>query len=452
MHIPERFVRHIWKNVYLRLSDLKTTDGKSLTILSPGCINTNEGADFLDAKIVLNGVEKSGKVEIHSQSSDWLRHQHSSNERYSDLVLHVVFEHDHDLENGIPVLELKSFLTNSLHAVIADCIKDEAKLQNQPTIHCQPMLGQVDDELKLDLLQRLSEDRLIKKSRSFSEKLEGENYDELIYRGLARALGYSENTKPMEQLAARIPFAGLRESFSKLGFSERRLITESVLFSLSGLLDVKADAVNSDTAEYVEGLKRNFDQTSFAAYEPLNKLDWVFFRLRPSNFPTLRLAGFAEVLSKNLERGFLETACEIIEMGLPIKRKITLLESLFLADADGYWMSHYLFGSPAKTPIKSLIGKNRAAEVVINTLLPVMQLFAQRASDKKLESKVLEIYEGYPKGLTSEVAKKALDELLGAGYTIRSAAFEQGILELKKNYCDAFRCLECEIGKKIFRK
>ncbi|NTV47589.1 MAG: DUF2851 family protein, partial [Chlorobiales bacterium] len=341
MRIPERFVRHIWKNVYLRLSDLKTTDGKTLTILSPGRINTNEGADFLDAKIVLNGVEKSGNVEIHSQSSDWDRHHHSSNAHYSDLVLHVVFEHDRELENGIPVLELKSFLTNSLHAVIADCIKDEAKLQNQPAIHCKPMLGQVDDELKLMWLEQLSRERLTNKSRSFEAKLDGENYDELIYQGLARALGYSENTRPMELLAKQVSFSDLRNAFSEKRFAERRLIMESVLFSLSGLLDVKADAVNSDTAEYVEGLKRNFDQTSFTACEPLNKLDWIFFRLRPSNFPTLRLAGFAEVLSKNFERGFLETACEIIEMGLPIKRKITLLESLFLADADGYWMSHY---------------------------------------------------------------------------------------------------------------
>ncbi|NTW50456.1 MAG: DUF2851 family protein [Chlorobiales bacterium] len=452
MYIPERFIRHIWKNLYLRLADLKTADGKAVKILSPGRINSNEGADFLDAKLVIDGVEKSGNVEIHSQTSDWLRHHHSSNSRYADLVLHVVFEHDTELGNAIPVLELKPFLTDSLHSVVADCIRDEAKLQNKPAIHCQPMLDRVKDELKLALLQRLSEERLVRKSQSFAEKLEGENYDDLIYGGLARALGYSENTKPMERVAARVSFNALRESFSMLGFSERRLKIESVLFALSGLLVSDGDAVDNETMDYVERLKSGFNQSAFVGHQPLDRREWVFFRLRPSNFPTLRLAGLAEVLSKNLERGFLETTCQIMEMGLPLKRRIVLLENLFIADAEGYWQTHYLFGSAAKVPIKSLVGKNRAAEVVINTLLPVMLLYAHRGADKKLEAKVLEFYDAYPKGLTSEVAKKTLEELLGDGYSIRSAAFEQGLLELKKNYCDAFRCLECEIGKEIFRK
>lgn len=452
MYIPERFIRHIWKNLYIRLADLKTSDGKSLAILSPGKINPNEGPDFLDAKLVVAGVEKSGNVEIHSRTSDWLRHHHSANSRYADLILHVVFEHDMDLGNGIPVLELRPFLTDSLHGVIADCIRDESSMQNKPAIHCQPMLSQVSDEQKITMLQRLSKERLVKKSQALAEMLNGENFDELIYRGLARALGYSENTKPMEQLASCVPFAVLRESFSVLGFSERRLKIEAALFGLSGLLENGCDVDDKETAEYLEKLKREFDQSAFVRQKPLDKREWVFFRLRPSNFPTLRLAGLAEVLSKNLERGFLETARQIMEMGLPMKRRIVLLENLFVADADGYWQTHYLFGSPAKVPIKSVVGKNRAAEVVINTLLPVMLLYAHRASDKKLEAIVIEFYEAYPKGLTSEVAKKTLEELLGDSYCIRSAAFEQGLLELKKNYCDAFRCLECEIGKTIFRK
>ena len=131
MYIPERFIRHIWKNLYLRLGDLKTADGRPIKILSPGKENPNEGADFLGGKLLLDDSHLSGNVEVHSRTSDWTRHQHSQNPRYADVVLHVVFEHDAEPPNEIPVLELKSFLSDTMHAVIARCIKDEMDVQQR---------------------------------------------------------------------------------------------------------------------------------------------------------------------------------------------------------------------------------------------------------------------------------------------------------------------------------
>jgi hypothetical protein len=446
MKIPEKYIRHIWKNLYLQLPSLQTSDGQALTVLSVGTLNFNEGADFLNAKLRIGDDEKIGSVEIHPRTSDWQLHHHDQNAHYDKVILHVVFEHDDRFP--LPVLELSKHLNAPLHKVIAQCIRDESELMDQKSLPCSPMAQDLDDNLKIDWLSELSQSRFINKAEHFAERLNGDNYDDLIYEGLMRALGYSENTAPMEKLAAQIPFQHLK-SLSPLSFSERRKILESIYLSLAGFIPM-TDGWDEETKIYLEATRERFQQSGFSTSEKLLDNEWVFFRLRPSNFPTVRLAGLSEILSRNLERGFLKSATDTVAMNGSIKRKLTLFESLFMADATGYWQTHYRFGEKSKTEVKNLVGKNRASEIVINTLLPVMYLFAKQTQNESLKTFTLTAYQNYPKSLSSETAKKTLHELLGEAYEIKSAAFEQGLLELKKNYCDAFRCLECSIGKALF--
>jgi hypothetical protein len=442
MNIPEKYIRHIWKNLYLNLSSLQTVDGEPLAILSVGTLNTHEGADFHNARIALNGEERVGSVEIHTKTSDWKRHRHSENPKYERVVLHVVLEHDCEIQNAPPILELSKHLNDSLNKVVLQCIRDESALTHRTALHCAPLLSQIDDKLKLDWVKRLAHERFLRKVEQFNSL--DKNPDEQIYRGLARALGYSQNIAPMEALAERVSFERLK-SLAGLSFTARRKMLEAIFFSLSGLLPETLDE------PYCNELRAVFQQTDFASLPKLDASQWSFFRLRPANFPTLRLAAFAEILSKNLERGFLLSAIEIVEMSLPAKRKLRLLESLFLADADGYWQRHYRFGTEAKTPVKSLVGKTRAAEIVLNTLLPVLYGEYQRRGETARQRNVLALYETYPKGLTSDLSNSVMNALFTDAYQVKSALIEQGLIELQKSYCEPFRCLECEVGKVIFK-
>ncbi len=447
MPIPEKYVRHIWKNLYLQLHTLSLIDGRPLQILSTGTLNANEGADFLDARIIIDGTEHRGAVEIHSRTSDWLKHHHHLNPRYASVILHVVFEHDLPLQNASPILELRRFLSDDVHKVLAQCIKDDAMLNCTHTLACFPTVQHIDDALKLEWIHTLSELRFQRKVNRFASALTDEQYDELIYRGLMRALGYRENTSAFEALAQRVSFAELH-FLSAYHFTERRRMLEAIYFSLSALLPNQSE--DEETAAYVTDLAKRFAETPFHTRPALEKLAWIFFRLRPQNFPTLRLAGLAEILSKNLEHGFLHHALEIVRSPLPNGRKILQLEHLFRADAADYWLHHYRFGERSQKPIRTLVGKTRAAELVINTLLPVLALYAQRHYDSALSTAILSLYADYPKGLTSKVSERMLHDVLGESYQIKSAAMEQGLLELREVYCNALRCLECRIGQAIF--
>lgn len=442
MNIPEKYLRHIWKNLYLNLTSLQTVDGQSLAILAVGTLNTNEGADFQNAKICLNSKERSGDVEIHCKTSDWERHRHGNNPHYERVVLHVVFEHDVHLSDTPPVFELSKHLNGDLTKIIAQCIRDESAIANRTALHCAPLLSKVDDTLKLNWVEHLAKERFLNKAHRLNAF--SDNPDEQIYRGLVRALGYSQNTVPMESLASLVPFERLK-SLAGLSFSARRKTIESIFFSLSGLLPEGLDE------PYCNDLRSTFASTDFSSIPKLDASAWIFFRLRPANFPTLRLAALAEILSKNLERGFFNEAREIVSMSLPAKRKLLLLESLFLADADGYWQHHYRFGTAAKKTVKSLVGKTRAAEIVLNTLLPVLYSDHQKQGDVSLQQKIIDLYAAYPKGLTSDLSNSVMNELFTDAYEVKSAMIEQGLIELRKAYCQSFRCLDCAIGKAIFR-
>jgi len=445
MRIPEKYLRHIWQNVYFERTTLCTTDGQPLKILSPGDPNFNEGPDFLNAKIFINDAVIYGSVEIHFQTSDWLKHRHSESEKYEQVILHVVFEHDAQIDVQLPVFEMGSFLNQAWHEVLQQAIADENRSQAEHLLICFPLLANVSDKVKLDCIKRLSLARFERKAAAIAEKRDQFCYDELIYQGLVRALGYSENTAPMERLAQKMPFQEL-QPFSAEMLSVRKAWLESIFFSLSGLPNLTEPCDDASEA-YIDQVRTLFQQTKFSGLSPLGSKEWVFFRLRPNNFPTLRVAGLVEILSKNLQNGFLKKAEGIVKMPLPPKRKILFLEAIFEADADGFWQTHYRFCKKSKHKIGKLVGKNRASEIVINTLLPAMLSFYLESDDETGIRQIKALYECYPKKLSSEIAKGVLDELFGEDYTINSAMFEQGILELKKNYCEKQACLACEIGQ-----
>ncbi|ACF12876.1 conserved hypothetical protein [Chloroherpeton thalassium ATCC 35110] len=445
MRIPEKYLRHIWQNLYFAKSSLHTVDGHLLKVLSPGTPNFNEGPDFQDAKICINGNAQTGSVELHFQTTDWLKHRHSKAEKYQNVILHVVFQHDAEIDVNLPVFELRHFLSSPLHEILKQCIADENRAGKKHLLACFPLVSQVSDGTKLDWIKSLAFKRLHQKATLIKENRNGKSYDEMIYQGVARALGYSENVLPMGALAQKISFGDI-QAYSSESMVARKMKIEAIFFSLSGLLK-ELQPCDEDSKAYIKQSKFLFQTTSFSQIEPLRSLEWVFFRLRPNNFPTLRIAGLAEILSKNLQKGFLQKANQVLKLSLPLKQKIILLEALFDADADFFWRSHYRFCKASSHKIEKLVGKNRSSEIVINTLLPALLSFYQETFDAIGVAKVQELYEKYPKKLSSEVAKKVLYELLGEDYTVNSACFEQGLLELKKNYCEKQTCLDCKIGQ-----
>ncbi|MDX2130119.1 MAG: DUF2851 family protein [Chloroherpetonaceae bacterium] len=453
MKIPEKYLRHIWKNQYFNRETLATTTGEKIQVLGTGKLNPNEGPDFIGAKLIIGTRQVEGDIEIHQRTSDWNRHRHSENPHYNNLILHAALHCDSNMPEGTPLLNLRDHLSQPFPLVISNCLRDESLLLAGEMLACNGLVEEVDDRLKMEWISFLSDSRFETKAESFNHHAQ-EMLEAAVYQGVARALGYSENAAPMEELAKRVPlslFAGCKA----LSFEERRNKIESVLFWVSGLM------AGNEESPKVKELQSQFEALAKESPEvktiiPMKPEDWIFFRLRPSNFPTVRIAGLAELTSKLLVRGFYGEAKAIFDMKLPTRRKLKLLESLFSAESFGHWLKHVRFQQKEKESSKendnllpkSLIGKTRSAEIILNIILPA--LYKGYEGDEKACQEVHELYRAYPKTLSSELARNTATAILGEGYTIKSAAFEQGILELRKNYCKPFRCLECNIGQAIF--
>ncbi|KAK3605103.1 hypothetical protein CHS0354_000770 [Potamilus streckersoni] len=470
MFIPEKFLRHIWRFQRLQKS-LKTTDGRALNILSLGTFNTHAGPDFLNAKLVIGEVHVEGDIEIHSLSSSWHKHKHSTDSRYDSVVLNVVFDNDVQLLHA-PTLELKHFLNDSLHKVIVSCIKDEQDLQKTQHIPCHPLNLDVPISERMLLLEALALDRLFRKgndlmSNSFSVLNEFLNSPKmylelkLIY-GICVALGYSTNTKPMARLAER--FLGLYPNMILLKpstFTEQRAIIEAILFLLSGLVPLRAsfhphcETTSSDDRESeLEQFKKYASIVNglpFQLPKPLGADEWMFFRLRPFNFPTLRIAGFAEIVARHLQQPFIEVVKDVAKSSISLKRKVVYMESLFLVEPYAYWKTHFRFSNKASR-VPSLIGSSRASEIVINVLLPLMYAEAKQTNDETGIAATLDIFKNYPKQVASTLSLETVESYLGSDFTVKSGFVEQGILELRKNFCNEFKCLECNIGTRFLNR
>ncbi|CAN5754403.1 DUF2851 family protein [soil metagenome] len=417
--MKEEFIHYIWKTKQFNPADLKTESGKAIKIIYPGEHNHSSGPDFFNAQLVIDDIAWSGNVEIHTKASDWLRHKHQHDEAYNNVILHVVFDSDLLLKNNykqdFPTLVLRDRIDMKLYEKYLSLRKSKTK------IACAAQLQDVPAIIKTSWLSRVVAERLERKVRALKTELEQNknDWEETFYRHLTRQFGMKVNAEPFQWLSACVPYRMLRKQNDNL------LQTEALLFGQSGLLPEKF----SDT--YTNALIREYSHLQVKySIRPMPSHWWKFMRLRPNNFPTIRIAQLAGLFVR--QRQLFRTCIETHD---PVE-----LKKIFATPASGYWNTHYRFGTVSVHSEKNL-GAQAIDTILINTIVPFKFLYGKVKGDEQLQHDAISLLEKI-----DPENNKIIRDWDEHGIKPVSSAESQGLLELTKNYCDKKKCLSCEIG------
>ncbi|HWI91214.1 MAG TPA: DUF2851 family protein [Flavisolibacter sp.] len=414
----EKLLQYIWQFQYFNKSELQTTAGEKLQIIFPGKLNSNQGADFSNAQIKIDNTILAGSVELHLKASQWNEHGHSNDPNYRNVILHVVFENDIPIAS-VPVLELQSRISNLLLDKYADLMNSVS------FIPCANAVSKVKEITWLSWKERLLAERLTRKSSIVFKFLEENNahWEESFWWMLARNFGMKVNSDAFESMARSIPVNILAKHKNQI----HQL--EAMLFGQVGLLN---ENFNED---YPKLLQReyNFLKKKYE-FRPIHS-SVHFLRMRPGNFPTIRLSQLAALIQNSayLFSKILET------------EKVSEAKKLFDVTANDYWHYHYRFDE-ASGFRKKVIGKDMTGNVVVNTIVPVLFAYGLYHKEEKYKNKALRWLEE----LSSEV------NTITKGFTSlklsnKSAFDSQSLIELKTQYCEHKRCLQCALGNAILR-
>lgn len=420
--ISEDLLQFIWQYSLYNPVNLKTTFGENVTVIHPGRLNKNAGPDFEEAKIKIGAITLVGNVELHLRSSDWNRHNHQHNKAYKNLILHVVYEDDRsDASHHFSKLVLKPYVPGYVLE------RYTRLLHTAHPIPCASQLPAVSELTKESLLNRMLAERWEQKLQDREELLQRSAGDwrSVLYWCLAANFGFKVNAGPFLQLARSIPvnlFAKHKESL---------LQTEALLFGQAGFLedDVEDDYPKQLQKEYAF-LKAKYQLT------PLEKHHWKFLRLRPANFPTVRIAQFAALIHRSLH-----LFSQIIE-----SKTADEIRKLLHVTASDYWDNHYRFDEAHPKPMKKKLGASSVDNIIINTVAPLRFLFAHRQDDLHRQEYAIQLLTNV-RPENNNIISLWKDNDWKAG----NAAQSQALIQLYHNYCSKKRCLECAVGLNIIK-
>ncbi len=420
--IKEDFLHYLWRLKKINTHDLVTTDGKLINIVHFGTYNTDSGPDFFNAKIGIDGTVWAGNIEMHVFSSDWVRHRHQHDKAYENVILHVVYEHDlkdhNSLVQNIPTIELKgkipkSYLDTYLHL-----------MQSSATIPCSNNIRYIDHQ-KIEFWKyALVIERLQSKSEHIHTIFDqcGQDWESTLYVILARYFGSKVNTEPFEMVAKSLPLSYIFKN------KNNRETIDALVFGQAGMLmaDYKDD--------YFMALKKEYQhQQAKYMLSPINPVAWKFSKMRPINFPTVRLAQFSALLYKV---SYLFSQIKESESPADIKAILT-------SKPHEYWDDHYRFGIES-IHINKRISDDFIDLLIINAVAPVLYFYGKVNNEERFIDKSIQLLES----VGSEV-NNIVDEWKALGLKSKTGFDSQAMIQLKTKYCSNFKCLDCKIGHEI---
>lgn len=416
----EDFLHYLWKFKKFAFAKAQTSSNLALTLVQVGQHNLLAGPDFFNAKLEIGGQLWAGNVEIHLKSSDWYAHHHETDQAYDNVILHVVWEHDVEVyrknNTPIPTLELKQYVSKeALHnyrALFAN--------QSKKWINCEEHLSEVPKMVQENWLERLYFERLAHKTETIKQVLrETQNdWESTLFRMLARGFGTKVNGEAFQSIAAHVDFGTVRKC------STEPFRLEALLFGLGGLLP--QDTFDSYPLQLIA--EYEFVQHKFKV-ERGGVLPVHFFKLRPDNFPTLRLSQLAQLY--HLHQNLFSTLMSLT--------KIEDYYTLFKVEASPYWATHYSFTSTHKAKSKKLT-KSFIDLLLINTIIPLKFGYAKELG-KDIDEEILDLI-----GAIQPESNAIIKRFNTLREKSKNAQDTQALLELKTKYCDSHRCLQCAHG------
>jgi Protein of unknown function (DUF2851) len=415
--MTERLLQYIWQFQHYNSTALVTTSGETLQIIHPGTFNSNQGPDFSGATIKVGNTTWAGNIELHVQASDWKVHGHEADKNYSNVILHVVWQEDLPLDTTFYTLVLQERVPKLL------LTKYEALMMAASFIPCQELFHKAEGLIFTAWKERLLAERLEHKAAVFNTYLKQTNnhWEESFWWLIARNFGASVNSAAFEKIAQTIPVTILAKVKPQLHQ------VEALLFGQAGLLeaDFEEDYPSMLAKEY------RFLQAKYQlppAHSPVYLL-----RMRPANFPTVRLAQLAMLVHQSLH------------LFAQVKESSTLREVTALLDvtANDYWHYHYVFDEAAAYKPKKM-GAAMISSLLINTVVPAVFAYGLYHGQDAYKIKAAQWLEAVP------AEKNAITTgFAGLGATNKTAVDSQALIQLKNEYCNQKRCLDCAVGNKI---
>ena len=445
--VSEHVVQCIWYDQLFSERGLKTTDGRSLKILSPGWWNHGEGPDFQGAQIEFDGKLRTGDVEVHIGSSAWRQHGHQFDKRYNDVCLEVVLEPASTrtppvTASGrvVPVLVLSEFLEEEAGKIADRLTVDDYPYRTEAIVgQCSGLVKRFGNEFVANLIGLAGEWRVVSKARQMRERMERVGADQALYEAFMTACGYAPFKHQFRALAQQFHYDRARQ----LGRQDP-LLLEAALLQLAGLLPdcVSPDATPPPHLDHLLGIRRD----RFATLRSLS-LTWHRVGVRPNNYPERRLAGATLFLARTAREGLLETLEAIWkEDYTPIKRR-QAFEALFPTAAMGFWANHCTWtGTLMKRPSAPL-GSDRIRSIIGNVFIPAELAAARQGRDRRREEKVLQFFAALPREANNHVLKTMMPRILGEDADIAiTFRLQQGLLQLYQDWCATNpSCHECSV-------
>lgn len=423
--MQEDFLHYIWKHKKFRFNNLETTTGESIVVTSVGQHNFNSGPDFFNAKIKVGDQLWAGNVEIHIKSSDWFVHSHEQDKAYDNVILHVVWEDDTEVfrkdNTPIPTLQLKDIVDV---AMLNNYEKLFAK-QNK-WINCENDFPSTDDFVLTNWLERLYLERLERKSETINTLLVASknDWESVFFKMLTKNFGLKVNGESFFSLGQSIDFSIIRKTQSNPH------VLEAFLFGQAGLLEQDIEnAYYLDLKNEYKFLKQKF------GLQNNQVLPLQFFRLRPSNFPTIRLSQLANLYNKHQN-----LFSKVIELN-----EVEDFYELFKVSTSDFWETHYTFQKTSKTSIKTL-SKSFVDLLLINTILPIKFCYAKQKG-VEIDSEIIKI----ATAITSE-KNNIISAFNNLKKVSKSSLDSQALIQLKTEYCDKNNCLKCAVGNQFLNR
>ncbi len=427
MTFKEDFLQLVWKYQYFEKAKLITTAGDELKIIQVGFHNQSEGPDFSDSVVVIDNVILHGHVEVHRLASEWKQHAHGGDPAYNSVVLHVVWENDLEvLRNDgtpMPTLELKGL-------IFLDIWRNyERMLDYKSDLPCAHGLKDAPEIVRFSALEKALVERLQEKSTLILEILKSTkgDWEETAYRWLFTCFGFKTNSQAMGELAGLVPYKTLQKHRDQLP------VLEAILMGQAGLLPVESEE------SYVQYLIREYDfyQKKYSWETPMKRQHWTFMGVRPSNFPTVRIAQLAAILSN---------APNLLQSVMQDSHDFAGFKKLLKVKPSDYWQYHYSFGKPSERQTSSGISTTALELLVINYVIPLWFAYGRYFEDPDWQERCFDLLQEI-----SAENNHIIRRFQSHGWAAGNGFDTQGMIGLYKNYCHPKKCLQCKIAQVLIK-
>ncbi len=425
--MKEKFLHFIWRFQLFDSLSLQTTDGTPVFVEEKGLWNKiDSGPDFSMSKIRMDHQIWVGNVEIHVRSSDWDLHKHTGDKSYENVILHVVFEHDKEIEflvsRNVKTLELKNYISPEVLSNYERLVES-----GQNFIPCEKSIHLIQDDSVKFWLERLVIERLERKTNEIEQEFlkSDKNWEELLFKKMAYAFGLKINSESFTLWANSFPFKVLTKIQTKPD------LIYALFFGQAGFLDVETDE------NYVAELKKNYSflQSKYDV-KPLDKSVFKFFRLRPPSFPTVRMMQLATLYGHYQNVFMFLMGTKDVEKVRQVFRDL---------DYPEFWKNHFTLEKESSVHSEKEISNELIDRIIINVVLPLKFVYAKhRATDVSEE-----LWEGLR--ILPPEKNTIIEEFAKLGLKAENAFEGQAYLELRKHFCNEKKCLNCALGLQILK-